>query len=60
MTKYLRREDYMYMLRIILRRYAQAPTPEEQRILEDLGSRIVLMLCGDDREVFDHGQDYIG
>ena len=50
MTKYLRREDFMYMLRLILRRYAQAPTPEEQRTLEDLGSRIVLMLCDDDKE----------
>lgn len=50
MTKYLRREDFMYILRLILRRYAQAPTPEEQRTLEDLGSRIVLMLCDDDKE----------
>ena len=50
MTKYLRRVDFMYMLQLILRRYGQAPTPEEQRALEDLGSRIVLMLCDDDKE----------
>lgn len=51
MTKYLRREDFMDILRLILRRYGQAPTPEEQRRLEDLGSRIVLMLCDDEKEV---------
>lgn len=56
MTNYLRREDFMDMLRLILRRYGQAPTPEEQRRLEDLGSRIVLMLCDDDKEVY-HGKD---
>lgn len=50
MTKYLRRSDFMDILRLILRRYGQAPTPEEQRMLEDLGSRIVLMLCDDDKE----------
>ena len=50
MTKYLRREDFTYMLLLILRRYGQAPTPEEQRMLEDLGSRIVLMLCDDENE----------
>lgn len=49
--KMLRREDLMYMLRLILRRYGQAATPEEQRMLEDLGSRIVLVLCDDDKEV---------
>lgn len=59
MTKYLRRSDFMDILRLILRRYGQAPTPEEQRMLEDLGSRIVLMLC-DDEGSFDHGQDHIG
>lgn len=48
--KYIRREDLMYMLHLILRRYGQAATPEEQQALEDLGSRIVLTLC-DDKEV---------
>lgn len=57
MTKYLRREDFMDMLRLILRRYGQAPTPEEQRMLEDLGSRIVLMLCDDERSA-NHGKDH--
>ena len=56
MTKYLRRADFMDILRLILRRYGQAPTPEEQRMLEDLGSRIVLMLCDDDKEC-NHGKD---
>ena len=51
MTKYLRRADFMDILRLILRRYGQAPTPEEQRMLADLGSRIVLMLCDDEKEV---------
>lgn len=51
MTKYLRREDFMDILRLILRRYGQVPTPEEQRRLEDLASRIVLMLCDNDKEV---------
>ena len=45
----LRRDDLMYILRLILRRYGHAATPEEQRTLEDLGARIVLALC-DDKE----------
>ena len=43
----LRRDDLMYLIQLVTRRMAQAPTLEEQNKLDDLFHRILLELLGE-------------
>ena len=43
----LRRDDLMYLIQLVTRRMAQAPTLEEQNKLDDLFYRILLELLGE-------------
>lgn len=44
----LRRDDLMYLIQLVVRRMAQAPTNEEQNRLDDLFHRLLLELLGED------------